>query len=334
MVAKIGNVFDAKIEKQKLVEWIRNTVFKTLKKRGAVVGVSGGIDSAVVAALAVEALGKNRLLTLALPEKESSPESLELAHELVTGLGVPLIVEDITAGLEGMGAYRRRDEAVKAVFPAYRVNHDRFKIVLQSNPLSNNWLNLFKLTLIQGKEEQSLRLPLNEYLQIVAASNMKQRLRMVTLYYHAERKNYAVVGTGNKNEHCLGFFVKYGDGGTDLKPIAHLYKTEVYELAKILPIPTSIQQRQPTTDTYPAEVSQEEFFFRLPFSMMDAIWRANENGESVHSIANQLHLDEIQVKRIIDDLKQKQRSTEYLRLPPLGHTDGNGKSARRSERIN
>jgi NAD+ synthase len=102
---------------------------------------------------------------------------------------------------------------------------------------------------------------LREYLQIVAASNLKQRTRMSTLYYHAEMRNYAVIGTANKNEHDQGFFVKYGDGGVDIQPIAHLFKTQVYQLARYLGVPEEIQQRPPTTDTYSASCTQEEFSF-------------------------------------------------------------------------
>jgi NAD+ synthase len=184
--------------------------------------------------------------------------------------------------------------------------------------LEGSLLNVFRLTLVdENGVETSKRLKLDDYLQVVAASNMKQRLRMTMLYYHAELRNYAMVGTGNKNEHDLGFFVKYGDGGSDLMPLGHLYKTQIYRLAEVLQIPPGIVERQPTTDTYPAEVSEEEFFFRLPFATMDAVWHAVEQKISVDEIAKHLDLEKEQVQRVIDDLEQKQRTTAYLRLPPL-----------------
>ncbi|MBD3384811.1 NAD(+) synthase [candidate division KSB1 bacterium] len=310
--------FNAEKKSETIAEWLRQSVFKTLKKRGAVVGVSGGIDSAVVAALCVKALGRERVSALALPEKESNPESLTLAEALAAQLGIPLQIEDITGGLVGMGAYKRRNSAVKSVFPQYDEERHTFKIILQSDPLHNDWLNVFRLVITdKNGEENSIRLPLQEYLQIVAASNMKQRLRMVMLYYHAEKKNYAVVGTGNKNEHQLGFFVKFGDGGADLKPVAHLYKTNIYQLAKHLSIPETIIQRPPTTDTYPAEVTQEEFFFRLSFELMDAIWRLAEVGRTAKAIAAELDLKVEQVQRVLRDIGQKKRTTDYLRLQPL-----------------
>ncbi len=310
--------FNAEKESETLAEWLKQSIFRTLKKRGAVVGVSGGIDSAVVAALCVKALGKERVTALGLPEKESNPDSITLAEALAAKLGIPLQIEDITGGLVGMGAYKRRNSAVKSVFPQYDENQHTFKIILQSDPLHNDWLNVFRLVLVdKNGEEYSIRLPLQAYLQIVGASNMKQRLRMVMLYYHAEKNNYAVVGTGNKNEHQLGFFVKFGDGGADLKPVAHLYKTQIYQLAKYLSIPESIIQRPPTTDTYPAEVTQEEFFFRLSFELMDAIWHLAEMGRTIKVIASELDLKVEQVERVLRDIGQKKRATDYLRLQPL-----------------
>lgn len=318
MAAHKGNLeSDAFKTAQELSIWIRDNIKQVLKRQGAVVGISGGIDSAVVATLCVKSLGAKRVVGLALPERDSSPKSLTLARDLAESLGIPLIVEDISVGLEGMGAYRRRDEAVKRVFPEYCAG-DAFKITLQSNPLEGNLLNVFRLTLIDAAgHENSKRLQLEDYLQIVAASNMKQRLRMTMLYYHAELRNYAVVGTGNKNEHDLGFFVKYGDGGSDLMPIGHLYKTQIYQLAEALEISPAIIKRQPTTDTYPAEVSQEEFFFRLPFATMDAIWNAMERGISAEVIGKALALDQQQVQRVMDDINQKRHTTNYLRWPPL-----------------
>jgi len=309
--------FDAEKTVADLSAWIRKQMHSVLKKRGAVVGISGGIDSSVVAALCARALEPKWVCGLALPERDSSPESLQLAENLAKQLEIDFDVEDISAGLEGMGAYRRRDEAVKRIFPHYHPG-DAFKITLQSNPLHGDWLNVFRITMVDDAgREHSERLKLEDYLQIVAASNMKQRLRMTMLYYHAELRNYAVVGTGNKNEHGLGFFVKHGDGGADIKPINHLFKTQVYQLAEALDVPRSIIDRPPTTDTYPGEVTQEEFFFRLPFATMDAIWQEAEQGTAIEKISASLSLEPGTVRRVVDDLRQKQRATEYLRLPPL-----------------
>jgi len=175
----------------------------------------------------------------------------------------------------------------------------------------------------EDKESQtySKRLPLKEYLQIVAASNLKQRLRMATLYFHAERSNYAVIGTANKNERELGFFVKYGDGGVDVSPITHLFKTQVFQLAEYLDIPREIQQRIPTTDTYSAGSTQEEFFFRLPFELLDTIWFGYEHGYGTREIASALGLSDEQVVRVIADIERKKRTTSYLREIPIQISD-------------
>jgi NAD+ synthase len=184
--------------------------------------------------------------------------------------------------------------------------------------LADNTLNVFSVTIVTPTgEEKTKRLPTREYLQIVAASNFKQRSRMATLYYHAESRNYAVIGTSNKNEHDQGFLVKYGDGGVDIQAIGHLYKTQVYQLAAYLDVPAEIRQRTPTSDTYPAHQTQEEFFFRLPFATMDLLWYAQEHNLPVAQVAQVMDLTEAQVQHAFDDFIRKHRTTEYLRLPSL-----------------
>ncbi|NIV29971.1 MAG: NAD(+) synthase, partial [Anaerolineae bacterium] len=168
----------------------------------------------------------------------------------------------------------------------------------------------------EGKEKAK-RLNLRDYLQIVAASNFKQRSRMTMLYYHAELHNYAVAGTPNKNEHDQGFFVKWGDGGYDFAPIRHLYKTQVFQLAEYLEVPVEIRTATPTTDTYSAPSSQEEFFFRMPFEVMDLLWYALEHDVPSSEAARVMNLTQEQVQRAYTDLARKERTTEYLRTPLL-----------------
>ena len=300
-----------------IMEKLKKDVVKTLKKRGAVIGISGGIDSSVVLALCAKTFGPQKVFGVMMPEQDSNPDSRELATELADKFGVEYIVEDMTPAVEGFKCYSRRDEAIKSVFPEFTTEY-KAKIVLPTNILEKDTLNLFQLLIITPEgEEKTARLPLKEYLQIVAASNFKQRSRMCMLYYHAEARNWAVIGTGNKNEHDQGFFVKWGDGGADVKPIAHLFKTQVFQLAKYLGIPEDIQNRVPTTDTYSAEQTQEEFFFRLPFDILDTIWYGWESNVSSAEIASAMDLKRDQVDNVIHDIKRKIAATEYLRMNPI-----------------
>jgi NAD+ synthase len=308
---------DCKKVTDQLIKFLQQEVYVNMKRGGAVVGTSGGIDSAVVAALCSKAFGPEKMLGVLLPDKDSSPDSAMLGKELAKTFGYDVITEDITGGLEGHGCYTRRDEAIAKIFPDYKPGW-KAKIVLPTNILEKSRFNVFRLTVTApGGEPVTKRLPVKEYLQIVAASNMKQRIRMLTLYYHAEKLNYAVIGTGNKNEHMQGFFVKYGDGGADIKPIAHLFKTQVFQLAEYLGVPKGIRERTPTTDTYPDEQTQEEFFFGLKFKTMDLMWYALEHEVPIDEVAKVMNLKPEQIQRVWDDIIQKKKTTEYLRMEPV-----------------
>ncbi len=309
---------DAQAETQRIIDSLRETVNQRLHRQGAVVGISGGIDSSVVLALAARAFGPERVIGLLLPEKESSPESADLALELAAAFGVEPVTENITATLEGAGCYQRRDEAIQRVFPQYQPGW-KAKIVLPGDLLDQGTLNIFHLV-VTGPDgvEMRQRLPLREYYQIVASSNFKQRTRTNMEYYHAELRNFAVIGTPNKNEHDLGFFVKGGDGLYDIAPIRHLFKTQVYQLAEHLGVPASICSRPPTTDTYPGGGTQEEFFYRIPYDLLDTIWFGFEQGLVAAEIAAALDLTAEQVSRVEQDIVRKQKTTAYLRSAPLG----------------
>ena len=302
-----------------LIANLLRDVRQTLRRTGAVVGISGGIDSSVVLALCVRALGPKRVVGVMMPEQDSSRDSVDLARLVAEQYGIETVLEDLTDALAGFGCYERRDEAIRRVFPEYGAGY-KAKITLPGSILESDALNVFYLTIVSPEgNEQSERLNARDFLQIVAASNFKQRSRMTMLYYHAELRNYAVVGTPNKNEHDQGFFVKWGDGGYDVAPIRHLYKTQVYQLAEYLDIPATIRQATPTTDTYSAPTSQEEFFFRLPFEIMDLLWYAMEHDVPVKDTAEVMGLTEQQVSRAFADFVRKKRATEYLRTLPLDY---------------
>lgn len=309
---------DAESEIQRIVAALQRQVRQKMRRHGAVIGISGGVDSSVVLALCVRAFGPQKVTAVIMPEKDSDPESELLARQLAGHYGVVPLLENITPILEGFGCYRRRDEAIRRIFPQYDASHGyTAKIVLPNNLLDEGTLNAFSIIIVAPDgSESSKPLPTSEFLQIVAASNFKQRTRMAMLYYHAELNHHAVIGTANKNEHDQGFFVKYGDSGVDIKAISHLFKTQVYQLAMHLGVPDEIQKRAPTTDTYSARCTQEEFFFRLPFKTMDLLWYAQEQNVKPCEVAKLMGLSEQQVGHAFQDFKRKHQTTEYLRLPP------------------
>ena len=318
-ILSIDNI-ESKIDA--ITQKLKNDIFVITKRKGAVVGISGGIDSSVTLALTAKAIGPENVIGILLPEKDSSNESKELALKLANQLGVKTIEENITGALEGFGCYRRRDEAVKSVFPEYNPQEYSMKIGINPGGISRNLPPVFSLTIVDrnGKEKNKI-LPAKEYLQIVAASNFKQRCRMSMLYYHAERLYYAVIGTPNKHEVEQGFFVKHGDGGADIMPISHLYKTQVYQLAQHLNIPKEIIERTPTSDTYSAEQTQQEFFFQLPFHELDLLWYGYENGYEPLEVGDALGKKEEEIKSIFGNFKRKQKTTEYLRMKPIVTSD-------------
>jgi len=307
---------DAAAETERISQEIRKIVLTLFRRKGAVVAVSGGIDSSVVAALCVQALGRENVMLLFLPETDSSSDSLRLGKQLADGLGVRTFVEDISPILEAAGCYRRRDEAIRSVVPEYGTGY-KSKIVLP-NLLDTNSYAVFSLV-VQAPtgEVKKVRLPLEAYLGILAASNFKQRTRKMMEYYYADRYHYAVAGTPNRLEYDQGFFVKNGDGSADFKPIAHLYKSQVYELAAYLGVPEEIQRRPPTTDTYSLEQSQEEFYFSMPLVKMDLCLYGKDQKIPASELAPSVGFTEEQVKRVYQIIEAKRKVARYLHEQPL-----------------
>lgn len=307
---------DAAAETDRIAGFIRTAVADVLHRRGAVVGISGGVDSAVVAALCVRALGKDRVLGLFMPERDSSADSLRLGQALARQLGIEALTEDIAPALEHVGCYQRQEDAIRSIVPGYGPGW-RCKLVLPSL-LAGERLNVTRLALQDpAGEQQVVRLTAAAYLQLVAATNYKQRIRKMTEYYHADRLNFAVAGTPNRLEYDQGFFVKQGDGAADFKPIAHLYKTQVYQLAAYLGVPGEIRSRPPTTDTYSLEQTQEEFYFALPYDRMDLCLYAYNHHVTAAAVAPVLGLAPHQVMRIYRDIEKKRRATRYHHAAPL-----------------
>lgn len=314
---------DCAAEIRRIVDFLRHAMARGLRRRGAVLGVSGGVDSAVCAALAARALGPGRVLALLMPEREASDGGRERAERLCRQLGIEYRIEDISTPLEAVGCYTRRDEAIRRLFPAYGEGW-RNKIVLSGNS-GTPWFTLV-VESPEG-ERMSQRMPHAVYLQVVAASNWKQRIRKATEYYHAERLNFAVIGTPNRLEYALGFFVRGGDGLADIKPIAHLYKTQVYALADFLGIPDEIRSQPPSTDTYSLPQTQEEFYFALPFDRADRLLHAMDTGIEPAEVGRGLGLEPGQVEVFWRDFAAKQRVAARTLRDALVIGEGGGAGA-------
>jgi NAD+ synthase len=295
---------------------MREHVLKNFKKKGVVLGLSGGIDSSTVAGLAVRALGKDRVFGLLMPERDSSSDTLPISEQLAKHLGIQYVHEDITPFLDAAGCYRRRDDAIRLVVPEYGPGW-KSKIVLP-NILRDDEFRLFSIVVQSpdGKKSE-VKLTLEAYFGIVAATNFKQRVRKMLEYYHADRLNYAVAGTPNLLEYDQGFFVKLGDGSADVKPIAHLYKTQVYAMARALKLPDAICNRGPTTDTYSLPQTQEEFYFSVPYDKMDLILYGKNHNVSPADIGPAVGLKPEQVERVFRDIEAKRKFAHYLHAAPV-----------------
>ena len=307
---------DAAAEAERIAGSLRAQVLKRLRRKGLVVGLSGGVDSSVVAALGVRAFGSGNVLGIFMPEQDSDPESLRLGREVAASLGIDTVLEDITPILLAAGCYRRRDEHIRRLFPQYGPGW-RSKVVLRKARGTAGY-NVFHLV-VRGPhgEEQEARMPLEAYLGVVATTNMKQRTRKQLEYYHADRLQFAVAGTPNRLEYDQGFFVKNGDGAADVKPIAHLYKSQVYQLAAYLGVPEEIRSRPPTTDTYSLSQTQEEFFFGISLATLDLCMYALDHGIAAEEVAPAVGLTAAQVLDVYRDIAGRRRTTRYQHEAPL-----------------
>ncbi len=310
---------DVEAEIERISGRLREILSRDLKRRGLVVGLSGGIDSSVTAALGVRALGPSRVFGLLMPERHSEDATLELSRTVATTLGIEFVHEDISGPLEALGFYRRYDEAVRTVVPEFGPGW-KSKLAIQSggSDSGTGGFTFFELvTQSPAGEVTRRRLPLQAYLAIVAATNFKQRVRKMLEYYHADRLNFAVAGTPNRLEYDQGFFVKNGDGSADVKPIAHLYKSQVYALAGQLPVPEAVRSRPPTTDTYSLAQGQDEFYFLVPFQPMDYCLFGKNHGRGRDETARCSGLSPAMVERVWLDIDRKRAATRYHHLPPV-----------------
>jgi NAD+ synthase len=299
-----------------IVGALKRIVTEELRRRGAVVALSGGVDSSVTTALCVRAFGPDRTLALLLPETDSDERTPSLSRAVAESLGLDPVQEEITPILEAAGCYEKRDEAVRELIPELGAGW-RWKIALPSVVGTDSYRLFSVVAPAPDGRTVEARLPAKNYLAVVAATNFKQRVRKMLEYFHADRLNYAVVGTPNRLEYDQGFFVKGGDGAADVKPIAHLYKTQVYRLGEHLGLPGEVLRQHPTTDTYSLAQTQEEFYFSLPLEKLDLCLYAHNHGLPPESVATAVDLTVEDVERVFRDIEQKRRATRYLHLPAV-----------------
>ena len=307
---------DCAKEAERVCSFIRQQAVR-LKRKGAVIGLSGGIDSALSAALCVKALGKDRVLGLMLPDKESHPDSEAFATRHAEQLGIAFETVDITPVLEAFGSYEKRDAVARSIFPDFTKDY-QLKITLPADVLEQDSFNFFTLTVIDPEGTAKTALLNNTQAKgIIAATCTKHRTRMMTQYYYAEKLNYFVCGTTNRTEALQGLFVKYGDGGVDLEPTAHLFKAQIFQLAEHMGVIREILQRKPCPDTYSAPVTDEEWYFRMPYGILDLLLYAWERKLDVAGVSKVMGLTETQVSRAFRDFGNKHQATQHLsELPP------------------
>jgi NAD+ synthase len=306
---------DSEKEISRICAFIQDQVRKK-KDDGIVVGVSGGIDSALCSELCVKVLGKEKVFGLILPEKESNPVSERYARKQIEKIGIDYETVDITPTLAGFGTYERRDKIIREIFPEFDDSY-KLKITLPPDLLARDAFNFFTLTIEDSQGNQKSARLKKKYLNgIIAATDTKQRTRMMHLYYYAEKMNYTVCGTTNRSETNQGFFVKFGDGGVDIEPIGHLYKSQVYQLSEYMGVIDEIIQRAPSPDTFSFQVSDEEFYFRMPYDKLDLLLYAWENKVPIEDVCREMELDENQVNRAFRDFTSKYNATQHLRELP------------------
>ena len=296
-----------------ICDFICKEISEGFKKSGAVIGLSGGIDSAVTANLCKNALGEEKVLGIILPEKESDFESEIHARKFAENLNIRTETVDITQILETFGVYEKKENIIKEKFPNFNSNC-KYRMVVPSN-IENVGIPFLEI-LDENNVLHKLKVSSSDFLTITAATSIKHRVRMTMLYFFAEKNNYAVIGTTNKSEYLQGYFVKYGDGGSDIEPIVNLYKSQVYQLGKILKVPKEIISKDASPDVWSFSTSDKEFFYSIPYDLVDLILYAREKKLSNKEIQENSNLSVEEIEKLVHLQNQKERKSQHMREIP------------------
>lgn len=317
MMEKIPEFIKIKdIEKtvDSLSNYIKSEVFEIFQKKGVVLGLSGGVDSAVTAALCAKSLGSEKILGLIMPEKESGSSSQQLAQQVAKKYNIETKIIDISKILESFGVYQTKEKIVKEKFSGFN-STCKYRVVVP--PKLENNVGIPYLEILDKKNEKhKIKISSSEFLTLTSATSIKHRVRMATLYFHGEKNNLAIIGTTNKSEYLQGYFVKYGDGGSDIEPLVNLYKSQIYQLGEFFDIPGEILTADASPDVWSFTTSDEEFFYSVPYNIVDLILYARENNLPVNEIQKISQIPKQQIENLIRFQNQKQKKSQHMRESP------------------
>jgi NAD+ synthase len=251
-----------------------------------------------------------------MPEKESDNSSQILAEQVSKKFNFNTETIDITKILESFGVYEMKEKIVCEKFPKFSLKC-KYRVVVP--PKSKNIIGVpFLEILDEDNQRHKLKISSSDFLTLTASTSIKHRVRMTLLYFHGEKNNFSVVGTTNKSEYQQGYFVKYGDGGSDIEPLVNIYKSQIYQLGKFLEIPNEILVSDASPDVWSFSTSDEEFFYTVPYDVVDLILYSRENKLSISDVQKISELKTEDIENLFQMQNIKQIKSQHMRETPHG----------------